>query len=228
MQAAALTLPELVVTFWPGSVGRRLREAYWRPRLGHMGQNCIIDVGVTLQSPKYIYLGDHVWLDSYVQLIAGPPAPMRNVHVRPNPAYRGAAGEIHIANDVHIAPFCIVQGHGGVSIGHASSIAARSSIYSLSNHYRRGPSDVWDGTYDNVVKFSPLVPEDQQAYVQSPVVLEDAAGVGLHSALLPGATIGKFSWVGVGSVVTGVVPGGVIAGGNPLRIIKQRFDSSRE
>lgn len=227
IERAARTLPELVISHWPGPVGRKLREAYWRTRLGRMGRACAIDVGVVFQAPENVFLGDNVWLDSYVQILAGAPSPRPNIRIKPNPAFKGNPGEIHVGSNVHIAPFCVIQGHGGVAIGSDSGVSAHSTIYSLSHHYRGQPEhDRWDGDYAAVIKFSPSVPPEQQVLIQSPVVMEDATGVGLHSALLPGATIRRFSWVGVGSVVMGEVPSGVIAGGNPLRIIKARFGSS--
>jgi acetyltransferase-like isoleucine patch superfamily enzyme len=221
---AVRSIPEREIFFWPGSVGRSLRKAYWRERLGSMGSGCAIDVGVIIEAPEHVFLGDNVWLDNYVQIIAGPPAPRENLTERPNPRYRGKPGEIHLAGGNHVAPFCVLQGHGGLWLGRDVGVAAHSAIYSLSNHYRaHEEDDYFDGDYDKLIKFSPLVPPSQQALVSSPVVFEDGAALGLSCSVLPGATVGRYSWIGAGSVVHGAVPEGVIAGGNPLRVLKQRF-----
>lgn len=222
---AALTLPQWVITSWPGSVGRRLRAIYWKQRLGAMGKNCVIDVGVSIHNPEYVFLGDNVWLDSYTQLIAGPPTHPERVKLKTTPGYRGRPGEIHIGSNTHVAPFCVLQGHGGIWIGRDSGIAAHSVIYSLSHHYRSG-MDTGLPAYERMMKFTPMAPKEQQALIAAPVVIEDATAVGLNSVILPGSVIGRYSWIGAGSLVRGTIPPGVIAAGNPAQISKQRFTSS--
>jgi len=194
-----------------------------------MGSGCVIDVGVLIPTPEAVFLGENVWIDAYVILLAGSIEPRPNTRVLPNSAYRGAPGELHIGSNTHVAPFCLLQGHGGMHIGKDSGIGSHSSLYSVSNHYR-GPNlpDEFDGEYDHVIKYSPLVPPEQQAYISSPVVMEDASGVAVGSVVLPGATIGQYSWIGAGSVVRGKIPAGVIAGGNPAATLKQRFGRAIE
>ena len=220
----ALSLPEYVISSWPGRVGRRLRAAYWKRRLGAMGAGCVIDVGVIIPRPEYVFLGDNVWIDSYVILQAGPTTEGPNTWTLPNPAYRGRVGELHVGSNTHIAPYCVLQGHAGLSIGKDSGVGSHSSFYTVSSHYRApGQPESFDGEYDHVIKYSPLVPPDQQGYIASPIVMEDASGVAVGSVVLAGSVIGTYSWVVAGSLVRGHVPPGVIAGGNPATVLKQRF-----
>lgn len=223
LRSAALSLPEGVITHWPGSVGRRLRAIYWRQRLGAMGRGCVIDVGVSILNPEHVFLGDNVWLDRYAQLVAGPPAARRRLKTKTTPGYLGHEGEIHIGRNTHIGMFCVLQGHGGIWIGRDSTIATHAVVYSLSHHYRTGLSNEMP-PYEQVMKFSSMAPEDQQALIAAPVVIEDATAVGLGSVILPGSSVGRYSWVGAGSLVRGAIPSGVIAGGNPAQIVKERFD----
>jgi acetyltransferase-like isoleucine patch superfamily enzyme len=223
VRSAAQTVPEWAVMYWPGPVGRRLRRAYWGKRLGAMGSGCVIDVGVVIQSPEHVFLGDNVWVDNYVQLIAGVPPRHPRITVKENPAYRGRPGELHIGSNTHIAPFCVLQGRGGLSIGSDSGVAAHAMLYSLSNHYRDGKDAGSGEDYDQVIKFSPMVPLEKQALISAPVVTENATAVGLGAILLPGSIVRQYSWVGSGAVVMGEIPGGVIAGGNPARVLKSRF-----
>lgn len=222
LRSAALSLPEGVITHWPGSVGRRLRAIYWRQRLGSMGKGCVIDVGVSILNPEHVFLGDNVWLDSYVQLLAGPPSAPQRVKTKTTLGYPGREGEIHIGRNTHIAPFCVLQGHGGIWIGRDSGIASHSVVYSLSHHYRSGITTEMP-PYERVMKFTPMVPKDEQALIAAPVVIEEATAVGLGSIVLPGSTIGRYSWVGAGSLVQGDIPSGVIASGHPARVVKERF-----
>ncbi len=54
----------------------------------------------------------------------------------------------------------------------------------------------------------------------APVVLEDNVFVGSRAIILKGVTIGKDSVIGAGSVVVSSIPPGVIAAGNPAKVIR--------
>jgi len=59
-------------------------------------------------------------------------------------------------------------------------------------------------------------PNDGQT---SPVFIENNVFIGMNSLILKGVKIGEGSVIGAGSVVTKDVPPGVIAAGNPARVI---------
>lgn len=54
----------------------------------------------------------------------------------------------------------------------------------------------------------------------APVVIEDDVFIGMNCLILKGVTIGRGSVIGAGSVVTSDIPPGVIAAGNPARVIR--------
>lgn len=54
-----------------------------------------------------------------------------------------------------------------------------------------------------------------------PVTIGDSVWIGGNATILPGVTIGDNVVIGAGSVVTRNIPSGVVAGGNPARIIKK-------
>lgn len=54
----------------------------------------------------------------------------------------------------------------------------------------------------------------------APVEIGDNVFVGMGARILKGVTIGSDSVIGAGSVVTGAIPAGVIAAGNPARVIR--------
>jgi len=72
--------------------------------------------------------------------------------------------------------------------------------------------------------FHPLDPAERQRNAlngkHAPIIIQDNVFVGMNSLILKGVTIGKGSVIGAGSVVTRDVPPGVIAAGNPARIIQ--------
>lgn len=52
------------------------------------------------------------------------------------------------------------------------------------------------------------------------VRIEDGVFIGVNSVVMPDVTIGRNSIIGAGSIVTHHIPPGVIAAGNPARIIR--------
>ena len=55
----------------------------------------------------------------------------------------------------------------------------------------------------------------------APVTLEANTWIGAGAIVLPGVTVGADSIVGAGSVVTRDVPAGVVAAGNPARVLRE-------
>ncbi len=72
--------------------------------------------------------------------------------------------------------------------------------------------------------FHPLDPAQRIAQptdgATAPVVIENDVFIGMNTLILKGVHIGVGSVIGAGSVVTRDIPPGVIAAGNPARVIK--------
>jgi len=72
--------------------------------------------------------------------------------------------------------------------------------------------------------FHPLDSQGRRLHPQdgktAPIVIEDDVFIGMNCLILKGVTIGKGSVIGAGSVVTKNIPPGVIAAGNPARVIR--------
>jgi acetyltransferase-like isoleucine patch superfamily enzyme len=210
---------EWPIANWPGPIGKVLRVAYYRLRLRSLGRNVTFGVGVHITNPEFVSIGDHCWIDDYVSILAGPPQSGPAIQRKPNAAYTGAEGEVTIGANCHIAIGVVLQGHGGLSIGSNITVASGCKIYSLSHHYRN-PNNAADVT---VYKFSSQAPSQEQFLISSPVVLEDDTAVGLNSVLLPGTIIRKQSWLGTMSLLSGEIPPGMIAAGNPAVPVKPRW-----
>lgn len=77
--------------------------------------------------------------------------------------------------------------------------------------------------YDN--DFHQIKPEarlkNEGAVVSSSVIIGKHVWVGGHTIILKGVNIGDGSIIGAGSVVTRSIPSGVIAAGNPARVIRK-------
>jgi Bacterial transferase hexapeptide (six repeats) len=55
---------------------------------------------------------------------------------------------------------------------------------------------------------------------RAPVIIERNVWVARGAAILPGVRIGEGSVIGYGAVVTGDIPPGVLAAGNPARVVR--------
>lgn len=76
----------------------------------------------------------------------------------------------------------------------------------------------------------PVCPELREKVYQYnlPVRIGNRVWIGAGSVILPGVTIGDDSVIGAGSVVTKDVPSGVVAVGNPCRVLREIFDRDYE
>jgi acetyltransferase-like isoleucine patch superfamily enzyme len=182
-----------------GSFGRRVRYIYYKNRLGGCGRNVYIDIGVIFQNPKCIFLGDNIWIDNYTVLIGGRIQDAGNIHFKKNNNFDKQIGEIHFSGENHLAPFAVVQGHGGVKVGKGVTLGSGSKIYSLSHHYR----NTLDANDKKRYQFSSMANPRDQFFISGPVVIGNGAAVGLNSVVLPGTTIPSGTWIGVNTSVIG-------------------------
>ena len=67
-------------------------------------------------------------------------------------------------------------------------------------------------------------PKDKGSVLTAPVTIGTHAWINPQCVILPGVTIGEGAIIGAGSVVTQDIPSGVLAVGNPARVIR-RLDS---
>ena len=85
----------------------------------------------------------------------------------------------------------------------------------------------------NVSIYTPVHPYDAKIRntglkIALPVTIEDNVWIGGSVTILPGVTIGEGSIIGAGSVVTKDIGPGVVAAGNPCRVIRSLGDADRE
>ena len=61
-----------------------------------------------------------------------------------------------------------------------------------------------------------------------PITIGDDVWIGANVSILPGVTIGSNTIIGAGSVVNKDIPSGVIAAGNPCKIIRKITEKDKE
>lgn len=76
----------------------------------------------------------------------------------------------------------------------------------------------------------PILPELREKGFQynAPVHIGRNCWIGANSVIVPGVTIGDNSVIGAGSVVTRDIPAGVVAVGNPCRVLREISDHDRQ
>ena len=211
----------LPIFYLPGPLGFTLRYSYYKRRLKYMGKNVQIDTGVSIQNPQNISIGDNTWIDKYVLLMAGPPAGNRETLAKENKDFKLNEGDLFVGKNVHIAPFSIVSAIGGVYIGNDVAFSSGCKVYSFTHHYRSfaDPSD-------ETVAFGSQVPQERQAMICGPIVIDDNVALA-YCTVLPGVSIHKNSFITTNSVVSCNIPENSIASGNPAAVIKNRFEDTK-
>ncbi|MGQ9847799.1 MAG: hypothetical protein ACUVQP_09935 [Bacteroidales bacterium] len=210
------------ITHISGPTGRKIRYWYWKKRFKKCGKNVFIDEGVIIQNPEWISVGDNVWIDRYCVLLAGKPDENKSskvFYIKENPDYKYERGELVISDNVHIAPFCTIQAHGGVFIGKNVGLASGSKVYSLSHHYRN-PSDKLD-LFE--YRFTPMAPKSEQALISAAVVIKDNCAVGLNCVILPGTILEEGTWLGVSSYISGKTEKSSIYSSDSAKLKKKKF-----
>ena len=109
---------------------------------------------------------------------------------------------ISLGNDLYINFGCTMLDCGQISIGNNTLLGPNVSLYSA-NHSLDAEERI------------------AGALIPKPITIGNRVWIGGGSIVLGGVTIGDDSVIGAGSVVTKDIPSGVIAAGNPCRVIRR-------
>lgn len=109
---------------------------------------------------------------------------------------------ITLGNDLYINFGCTMLDCGQITVGNNTLIGPNVSMYSA-NHSLDAEERI-NGA---------LIPE--------PINIGNRVWIGGGSIILSGVTIGDDSVIGAGSVVTRDIPAGVVAAGNPCKVIRK-------
>lgn len=177
-----------------GRTGRYLRYVYYKMRLKQCGRGVVIDSGVHIIQPSMIELGERVWIDRNVILLAGKVDSLgKDIRTVENRYFKGNMGEIHIGSYSHIGIGTIIQGHGGVYMENYATTSAGCKIYSFSNDPGKGKKGTMIDT----------------GYIVHPVMVEENVWLGLNTIVL-GHHIGRNTFVKPNSVIYKDIPPDVI------------------
>lgn len=119
---------------------------------------------------------------------------------------------IHIGEHFYANANCIILDEAPVHIGDNVQLGPNVSIYAV-GHPIHHESRNKNGAY--VIK-------------TAPVTIGNNVWIGGGTIINPGITIGDNTVIGAGSVVTRDIPGGVIAVGNPCKVLRPITDEDKE
>ena len=138
----------------------------------------------------------------------------RGIHIGPGTIISSASG-LTVGDGTYIGKGCTIQASG--SIGRGVLIANRVGIV--------GKLDHDFNSIDFPIGFAPWIgsPESGLRGTDEVTIGEDV-WIGYGSVVLSGVIIGRGAIVAAGSVVTKDVPAYAIVGGNPARILANRYD----
>lgn len=109
---------------------------------------------------------------------------------------------ITLGNDLYINFGCTLLDCGQITIGNNTLLGPNVSMYSA-NH----PLDAQERI--------------EGALIPEPITIGNRVWIGGGSIILSGVTIGDDTVIGAGSVVTRNIPSGVVAAGNPCKVIRK-------
>jgi maltose O-acetyltransferase len=117
------------------------------------------------------------------------------------PLYLDYGSRLHVGANTFINADFLTLGGGEITIGANVLVGPSARLYT--------PSHALD------------VEERRAGFERvSPITIEDDVWLGGNVVVCPGVTIGAGSIIGAGSVVTKDIPAGVIAAGNPARVVR--------
>ncbi|WP_240632253.1 MULTISPECIES: sugar O-acetyltransferase [Cryobacterium] len=118
------------------------------------------------------------------------------------PLYLDYGSRLHVGANTFINADFLALGGGEITIGANVLVGPSARLYT--------PTHAVD------------VAERRAGFERvSPITIEDDVWLGGNVVVCPGVTIGAGSIIGAGSVVTKDVPAGVIAAGNPARVVRE-------
>lgn len=112
---------------------------------------------------------------------------------------------ITLGDGVFINYDCVFLDVAPITIGNRVLIAPQAGLYTAGH---------------------PLDPEVRASGLEfgRPITLEDDVWLGGHVTVCPGVTVGRGSVIAASAVVTGDIPAGVVAAGNPCKVLRPLTD----
>jgi len=194
LKALLFDVPIAILRYWPGPIGMKFRQLYYSLKTKSFGRNILIGHATEISYPKSISIRDYAFIDHHVTLDA-------------------LGGSISIGRRVHIAPYAMIIGVGGVEIGDYVGIGAFARVYSHS-----------EAPIDGKRMSGPMIPEQYKGMITKKVTIGKDALIGTGSVILPGVSIGEGAIVAANSFVpaNADIKPWTIVSGTPAKLVGLR------
>ena len=164
------------------------------------------EIHATLRRGRNTFVGPDVILFAESRA-SGPISLGDRVHLNNGIIIQlGDHGAVTLGRDTHLQRGCHLSSHlAPIEIGADVQMAPYCSLFSYNHSFSHG----------RAIREQPLT-------TKGAIVIADDVWLGTQVVVLSGVTIGEGTVVGAGSVVSRDLPAGVIAAGNPARIVAER------
>ena len=182
----------------------------YRSALFSCGKKVYFGKGVKLEKPRQISIGNNVTLLQGVKIKSRnnkttPTITLGDgVKIHESTFVDDYGGKIIIGENTGIGHFCVIAGHGGLSIGHDCMVSGCTYIIPA-NH-----------TFTKAGVLFRNQPESKKG-----IIIGDNVWIGAGCVILDGVVIGSNTVIGAGSIVTKNIPANVVAYGNPARVTRE-------
>jgi acetyltransferase-like isoleucine patch superfamily enzyme len=182
-------------------IGRLLRRIRHRIRVGRLNMR----PGIKIAPRTYIAKSAMIQTDSDGCSLGGRILISNGTTISDGVIIATYGGSIEIESNVYIGPYCVLYGHGGLTIGSSTMIAAHTVIVPANHGFSR---------IDMPMNAQPLTREG--------IAIGEDVWIGAGCKVLDGVRIGKGAVIGAGSVVTKNIEPYDIAVGVPATVVRSR------
>ena len=194
----------------PSEYAAEKRVEYYKTVLRSMGENVKIGVGVKIENPHLISIGDGTVLSDGVTLIAREGSEIiLDDHVllceRVYLDTEQADGYIHVGRRTYVGTGTTLFGHKGLEIGDHVLMAQNITLTPYSH--------VFDDPTVNIIK---------QGGHSKKVTIGRDSYIGMGVCIMYSGDVGEGSVIGAHSTVVKPIPPYSVAVGTPARVIKKR------
>ncbi len=186
------------------SLGRLLSRIRHRLRLYRLNRTAGIEIALSTHiatTARIEAVTDGGWRGGRIVIADG-------VIISEGAIIAAYGGAIEIATNAYIGPYCVLYGHGGLTIGRNSMIAAHTVIV---------PANHGFGRLDLPIREQPLTMRG--------ISIGEDVWIGSGCQVLDGVRIGNGAVIGAGSVVTRAIDAGAVAFGAPAAAVRNRRDA---
>lgn len=168
-----------------------------------------VEPGVVVDNPGDVVVEGNLRLCRGVRVKTSGPGSVvfgAGVVVCPFTTIEAAGGSVSIGANIVVGEFSTLQGQGGLVL--EDDVLLASHVHFITNrHLFEDPSH----------------PVKDQGDAPAPIRIGRNSWIGINVTVLAGATVGRNSVVGTGSIVRDDVPDRCVAVGAPARVVR-RFD----